>query len=172
MAAQPTDTASPAPGIPETSAPEPEPSTPAPVPPSDVPSIAATLEIPPAEPTPGDEAAGFAGIATAGAEGGEWDLLVAKVKEWFADGKLQRLWERWREPLRILLLFIALVLLLRLYGSVVRTIDAIPLVGGLLELVGLLVLVRFSLTHLVRAEERERLFSEWRHRWNDFRGRL
>lgn len=107
-----------------------------------------------------------------GEAGGEWDVLVRKVREWFANGELLRLWERWRDPLRLLLLVIGLVLLLRLYGSVVGTIDAIPLFGGLLELVGLVSVVRFSFTHLVRADQREEVLSDWQRRWKDFRGRF
>jgi hypothetical protein len=148
---------------------EPEPVPPPEPAPADVPSIATTLEIPPNKPIPaeGEVTAGMGGEA-----GGEWDVLMAKVKDWFANGELLQLWERWRDPLRLLLLVIGLVLLLRLYGSVVGTIDSIPLFGGLLELVGLLSLVRFSLTHLVRAEQREQVLSDWQRRWKDFRGRF
>ena len=38
--------------------------------------------------------------------------------------------------------------------------------GGLLELVGLITLTRFSLTRLGSARsDREQVFSEWRQRW-------
>ena len=67
--------------------------------------------------------------------------------------------------------FIGVVLLLRVYGSLINTLDSLPLVGGLLELVGLITLTRFSLTRLVRKSDREQVFSEWRQRWNDFRGK-
>ncbi len=63
------------------------------------------------------------------------------------------------------------MLLLRVYASLIDTLDSLPLVGGLLELVGLIALTRFSLTRLVRKSDREQVFSEWRQRWNDFRGK-
>jgi hypothetical protein len=97
---------------------------------------------------------------------------VAKVREWFANGELLRLWERWRDPLRTLLLLIGLILLLRLYGSVVGTIHSIPLIGGLLELVGLIVVARFSLTHLVRADQRTQILATWQRRWKELRERF
>ena len=97
---------------------------------------------------------------------------MAKVREWFANGELRHLWERWRDPLRVLLFLIGLILLLRLYGSVVGTIHAIPLIGRLLELVGLVHVVRFTLTHLVRSDERAQVLSTWQQRWTELRGRF
>ena len=63
------------------------------------------------------------------------------------------------------------VLALRLYARVVGTLDGIPLVSGLLELTGLIYLVWFSSTRLVRTSERERVLAEWKQRWQSFSGR-
>ncbi len=126
------------------------------------PGITATLEVPALEATAGG----------AGAEGGgEFDLLLEKIRDWFDSGELKAQWQRLQGPLKGLAILVGVVLLLRVYGSLIHTLDSLPLVGGLLELVGLITLTRFSLTRLVRKSDREQVFSEWRQRWNDFRGK-
>jgi hypothetical protein len=126
--------------------------------PADVPSIAATLEVPPLE------------RVSAQGEGGEWELLVEKVNAWFASGELQSRWQKIRGPLKGVAILIAMLLALRVYATVVGSIDGIPLVSGLLELTGLIALMRFALTKLVRRSEREQVFAVWKRRWEDFRG--
>jgi hypothetical protein len=39
-------------------------------------------------------------------------------------------------------------------------------------LVGLVYVVRFSLTHLVRADQRAQVLSTWQRRWMELRGKL
>jgi hypothetical protein len=129
-----------------------------------VPSIAATLEVPPTTPGAGPSDGGAPG------GGGEWEVLVGKIGDWFGSGELQRQWDRLRGPLRGVAYVLGLVLALRVYSSVVGTLDAIPLIGGLLELVGLIALSRFCLTKLVKTSEREKVIAGWRQRWNDFTG--
>ncbi|MEB3322104.1 MAG: CAAD domain-containing protein [Synechococcaceae cyanobacterium] len=133
--------------------------------PASEPGIAATLEVPPlpAGESPEGEAAGG---------GGEWELLVGKVRAWLGSGELQKFLSSIRGPLKGLAYLIALLLLLRVYGSVVGTIDGLPLIGGLLELVGLIAFTRFALSNLVRRSTREQTLADWQRRWNDFRGRV
>ena len=80
-------------------------------------------------------------------------------------------WQRFRGPLKGLAILIGVVLLLRVYASLIGTLDSLPLVGGLLELVGLIAVSRFTVTRLVRKSDREQVFADWSRRWNDFRGR-
>lgn len=136
-------------------APAAAPPTPEPAP---TPTIATTLEIPPA---PG---------ATP-AEGGEFDLLVEKLRTWFTEADIGGHWQKLRGPLKGFALLLVAVLALRLYARVVGTLDGIPLVSGLLELTGLIYLVWFSSTRLVRTSERERVLAEWKQRWQSFSGR-
>ncbi|MDM7953134.1 MAG: CAAD domain-containing protein [Cyanobium sp. CZS 25K] len=163
----------PAEATPEPVTPEPEPSLagpdpvaeapePVPAPGSEPePGITATLEVPP-----------LVGSADpAGEGGGEFDLLLQKIRDWFASGELQAQWQRFRGPLKGLAILIGVVLLLRVYASLIGTLDSLPLVGGLLELVGLIAVARFSATRLVRKSDREEVFADWSRRWNDFRGR-
>ncbi|MFM7393581.1 MAG: CAAD domain-containing protein [Cyanobium sp.] len=149
--------------------PEPEPSEPAPAPtfapafapPVATPSIAATLEAPPL-------AAGSGG--SVGEEGGEWDLLMGKVRAFLDGGSLQAWWDRLGGPLRGAGLLIGLVLVLRLYDALLDTLGDLPLVPRLLQLTGLIALVRFALTRLVRTEDREAVLNDWKRRWQRFRG--
>ncbi len=181
----------------EGSSPEPEPPQPPPTKPAELtepspaitgePSIAATLDVPPlTDPLPRTDARAPGSIdpqvepafssepseGVAGEGGGEWNLLVEKLNAWFASEDLRKQWESLRGPLRAAAILIGLVLLLRVYGSLVGTIDGIPVIGGLLELAGLIYLVRFSFKNLVRAREREQLISSWSNRWREFRGKV
>jgi hypothetical protein len=142
--------------------PEPTPPPPAPTPGAEEPSIAASLEVPPlpAGSHPTDQEGG-----------GEWELLTAKVRQWFGEGEAQKLLQSIGGPLRAVAYLVGLLLVLRVYRSVVGTIDSIPLVNGLLELVGLIALVRFALLRLVRRSEREQVLGALQTRWDDFRGR-
>lgn len=135
---------------------------PAPTAAADAPSIATSLEVPPLPvgSYPSEEGGG-----------GEWEILTAKVRQWFGEGEPQKLLNSIGGPLRAVAYLLGLLLVLRVYRSVVGTIDGIPLVSGLLELVGLIALVRFCLLRLVRRSEREQVLADLQKRWEDFRGR-
>ena len=126
----------------------------------------------PASPPPWRSRLLEAAAGGAGSEGGgEFDLLLEKIRAWFDSGELKAQWQRLQGPLKGLAILVGVVLLLRVYASLISTLDSLPLMGGLLELVGLITLTRFSLTRLVRKSDREQVFSGWRQRWNDFRGK-
>ena len=157
----------------EAPAPEPEPEPAAPEPTSapvaevpapvviDTPTVASTIEVPakaPVNPTPAEE-------------GGEWDLLVQKLRNWIASGQLQQQWQAARTPLSLLAGLIAVLLVLRVYSAVLGVLDSIPLLSGLLELAGLVAVIQFSLTRLVRSEDRREVIGGLKQRWKSFRGR-
>ena len=124
------------------------------------PTIASTIDVP--------------ASATAGADGdggGEWALLQEKVGAWLSSGQLQQQWRAARQPLSLLAGLIALLLVLRIYGALLGVLDSLPLIPGLLELVGVIVVVRFSLTRLVRSDERSSLIQGLQQRWKAFRGK-
>ena len=124
-----------------------------------MPSVASTIEVPASAP----------GGGTSG-EGGEWELLLEKLRQWIGSGQLQEQWQASRTPLILLAGLIALLLVLRLYGALLAVIDSLPLLPGLLELAGLIAVVQFSLTRLVRSEERRSLIQSLQQRWKSFRG--
>jgi hypothetical protein len=136
------------------------------------------LNAPPSPaPAPGERAGIAASLvvpplaSAAEGEGGEWDLLIAKLRAWFDGADLQGRWESLGGPLRTAGLLGAAVVLIRLYSALLETLGDLPLLPRLLQLVGLITLARFCLTSLVRSSDRERILSGWRATWNDFRGR-
>ena len=146
-------------------APEPpsEPATEAPAAPAviDTPTVASTIEVPAKSPV----------SPTATEEGGEWDLLVQKLRNWITSGQLQEQWQAARTPLSLLAGLIAVLLVLRVYSAVLGVLDSIPLLPGLLELAGLVAVVQFSLTRLVRSQDRREVIGGLKQRWKSFRGR-
>jgi hypothetical protein len=122
--------------------------------------IASTISVPPLE-----------GGARGEGEGGEFDLLISRVSAWLREQDLPARWEKLQGPLRGLALLLLALVLLRLYGALIDTLDSLPLVPRLLQLVGVVVLVKFSVINLVRTSDRERLISSWKQRWSTFRGR-
>ena len=143
---------------------------------------AAVLEEPPAAPEPEpanvwtpqvasttDVPASPAAVSSEG-EGGEWELLVEKVKQWIASGQLQQQWETARTPITLLAGLIAVLVVLRIYSSLLGVLDSLPLLPGLLELVGVISVVRFSLTRLVQSSDRHEVIDGMKQRWTSFRG--
>ena len=160
-AAEPTVEVAPEPE--PTPAPEPEPE---PVPAAEpvnawTPQVASTTDVP----------ASPAAVATANeGEGGEWELLVEKVKQWIASGQLQQQWQTARTPITLVAGLIGLLLVLRIYGALLGVVESVPLLPGLLELVGVISVVRFSLTRLVKSDDRHQVIDGLKQRWSSFRG--
>ncbi len=120
------------------------------------PSIAATLVIE-AEPQSG--------------EGGEWDLLLGKLRQWLDQNELNSLWAQARKPVTIFAGLVGLLLVLRVYSAVLGALDSLPLVPGLLELAGVVWAVRYGIPKLLRSSERERLLGGLSQSWKAFRGK-
>lgn len=138
------------------------------------PQVASTVEVP-ASPSPAPVIAAptpsGSSEAPSSEEGGEWDLLVSKLQSWLASGQLQEQWQAARTPLSLLAGLIALLLVLRIYGALLAVLDSIPLLPGLMELAGLIAVVQFALTKMVRSSDRSQVINGVRQRWQSFRGR-
>ena len=104
-------------------------------------------------------------------EGGEWDLLRHKVQEWLNTNQISELWQQAKLPVQILAALIVLILVLQIYGGIIRTIDAIPLAPGLLELAGLITFANFSVRKLVKTNERDKVVQQVRDLWIQVVGR-
>ena len=158
-AAEPTVEVAPEPE--PTPAPEPEPVAAAEPVNAWTPQVASTTDVP----------ASPAAVATANeGEGGEWELLVEKVKQWIASGQLQQQWQTARTPITLVAGLIGLLLVLRIYGALLGVVESVPLLPGLLELVGVISVVRFSLTRLVKSDDRHQVIDGLKQRWSSFRG--
>jgi hypothetical protein len=103
-------------------------------------------------------------------EGGEWNLLVEKLQQWWRSGELQNLWQQAKTPLTIALVVISVLLVLRVYAGLLAAVNSLPLVPGLLELVGLIWALRFGLPKVIRRSERDQLIAGLQRRWRSFSG--
>ena len=154
---EPTPTPEPTPAPTPEPVPTPTP-TPAPTPaPTPDPVIASTVSIPAQESTDQD--------------GGEWELLVGKVKDWLEQNDLAELWTKAQLPLRVVGGLIVFSLVSTVYAGVLNTINSIPLVPGLLELAGMIWLVNFALRNLIRNSDRDNFIKGVRSTWSRVTGR-
>ena len=139
----------------------PVPTVPVPTVPT-VPTVATTIDLP---------ARGGSTGASPTAEGGEWALLLSKLESWLAGGQLQAQLQAARTPFALVAGLIAVLVVLQIYGALLAVIDSFPLAPGLLELVGLVAVVRFGLVKLVRSQERRALIEGLQQRWKAFQGK-
>ena len=125
----------------------------------EIPQVASTTDVPA---SPGDSAPED--------QGGEWQLLVEKVKHWVESGQLQQQWSTARRPITWLAGFIGLLIVLRIYGAVLGVVESLPLLPGLMELLGVISIVRFSLIRLAKSSDRHEVIDGLKQRWSSFRG--
>ena len=107
---------------------------------------------------------------TSPSEGGEWELLTSKIKDWFDANDIGEQINRARQPLRLLAYVIGLLLVLKVYSGLLGAIGTVPLAPRLLELVGLCTVISFSATRLVRSNARREVIDGLRQRWAAFSG--
>ena len=121
------------------------------------PLIASTIEIPAQGPS--DEG------------GGEWDLLVGKIRTWLNSDDPTALWSRLQLPLKVVGGLIIFLLVSRIYNGILGTIDSLPLAPGLLELAGLIWVLNFALKNLVRSGDRKQFTEAIGTAWARVTGR-
>ena len=133
------------------------------------PSVATTLSVE-ASAAPLLAQAESGGDGPNSGEGGEWELLLQKLREWLNQGQLQSLWAQASKPVTLLAALVGVLLVLRIYGALLGAIESLPLVPGLLELAGVVWMVRYGVPKLLRSSEREQLLGGLSKRWKSFRG--
>ena len=124
-------------------------------------------------PTPLDPRAGVSHVLEIPPDpqqGGEWQLLLAKLRAWWASGELQGLWLRSKRPLTLLVGLLIVVAVLQVGSGVLDAVGSVPLLSGLLELVGLVWVVRHGVPRLLRRQDRQQLLADLNQRWQAFRG--
>ena len=109
--------------------------------------------------------------APGGDAGGEWQVLRDRLAAAAGDLDAERLWAQLRLPLRGAALLLAAVIVLKLYGAILATIASVPTLSGLLELVGLIALARFSAGHLLRRVDRDQTLAALAERWRGLLGK-
>jgi hypothetical protein len=103
-------------------------------------------------------------------QGGEWQLLVAKLRAWWDSGELQSLWLGSRRPLTLLVGLLVALSVVQVGSAVLEAVGSVPLLPGLLELVGLVWVLRHGAPRLLRSQDRHRLLTDLNQRWRVFRG--
>ncbi len=103
-------------------------------------------------------------------DGGEWDLLSSRVKQFFEANNLQDQWQSLRQPLFLLGGLIVVILTMRIYGGILDAIATVPLAPRLFQLVGTFYAVWFAATRLIRAEERKKISANVNDLWTSLRG--
>ena len=104
-------------------------------------------------------------------EGGEWDLLSSKLRQWWTENDLADQWQRLRQPLMLIAGLIVFILALRIYGGILDAIATVPLAPRLFELVGVVYATWFATTQLVRSEERRKFSARFSDLLSSIRGR-
>ena len=103
-------------------------------------------------------------------DGGEWDLLSNRIKQFFEANNLQDQWQSLRQPLFLLGGLIVVILTTRIYGGILDAIATVPLAPRLFQLVGTFYAVWFAATRLIRAEERKKISANVNDLWTSLRG--
>ena len=103
-------------------------------------------------------------------DGGEWDLLSNRIKQFFEANNLQDQWQSLRQPLFLLGGLIVVILTMRIYGGILDAIATVPLAPRLFQLVGTFYAVWFAATRLIRAEERKKISANLNDLWTSLRG--
>jgi hypothetical protein len=108
---------------------------------------------------------------TSSDRGGEWDLLVEKIKAWIDSQELGSVWSQAQLPLRLIGGLILFVIVSTVYSGILGTINKVPLAPGLLELTGVIWLLNYARCNLVRSSDRKRVINSIGSTWNKFVGR-
>ena len=103
-------------------------------------------------------------------DGGEWDLLSSRIKQFFEANNLQDQWQSLRQPLFLLGGLIVVILTMRIYGGILDAIATVPLAPRLFQLVGTFYAIWFAATRLIRAEERKKISANVNDLWTSLRG--
>ncbi len=125
-------------------------------------SIPAT-PTPKQEPDKGDKAKERALIA-------EKVRNLFKMNTWFKPNNQANQLQQVRQFAVLVAWLIALVIFVRVYGGILLIIESVPLAPSLFEMAGIIWLAWFSVTRLIRSQDRQEVISSVRSRWHAFSG--
>ena len=97
-------------------------------------------------------------------------MLKEKVSSLIASTDLKNIWSQLQTPIRVIGVLIGVIVVLKVYGGIIGTIESMPLVAGLLELVGLIWFSSFLLSNLLRSSDRSKMIEQLRSRWKNITG--
>ena len=123
----------------------------------------------PATPTPKQE-------PDKGDKAKERALLAEKVRNlfklstWFKPNNQANQLQQVRQLAVLVAWLIALVIFVRVYGGILLIIESVPLAPSLFEMAGIIWLAWFSITRLIRSQDRQEVIFSVRSRWHAFSG--
>lgn len=117
-----------------------------------------------AEPVVKEKSNNQSSIANQPEDGGEWEILVQKTRDWLNQIKLKTSRKSLIQATLSLAGIFLLVVVFSTYGKILNTISVVPLAPRLLELVGFIWIITFSSTKLLRKKDREKVFSDLKDR--------
>jgi len=99
----------------------------------------------------------------------EWRVFIRKIQAWLGreknlSGQLNYL----INPSKLIIGLGVLAICLKAYTTILKAASEIPLAPTLFEVIGTLSLLRFSITRLLRKQDRQQFFSEVSGRWRAF----
>ena len=103
-------------------------------------------------------------------EGGEWELLTGKILNWWEQKNISSQIGKLTQALVIGAGVFGLVVILKIYGRLLGAISQIPLAPNLLELAGIIWVMCFVSTKLVRAKDRNEFIAGVVDRWQKLLG--
>ncbi len=103
-------------------------------------------------------------------EGGEWDLLSRKIKTWWEGQQSSTNWNQLVQPALIAIGLVLAITTFKIYGRLLNSIDQFPLASGLFELTGIIWMIKFTTSNLLRSNDRQSLLDRTKNRWRNFIG--
>ena len=99
----------------------------------------------------------------------EWKVVLNKIQAWLgATRKISDQLDEFFNPSILILVLGVIAICLKAYSTILNAIDDIPLAASIFEVIGTLWLTRFSITRLLRKQDRQEFFSEANRRWRNF----
>ena len=99
----------------------------------------------------------------------EWKVVLNKIQAWLGTTKkISDQLDEFFNPSILILVLGVIAICLKAYSTILNAIDDIPLAASIFEVIGTLWLTRFSITRLLRKQDRQEFFSEANRRWRNF----
>ena len=99
----------------------------------------------------------------------EWKVVLNKIQAWLGTTKkISDQLDEFFNPSILILVLGVIAICLKAYSTILNAIDDIPLAASIFEVIGTLWLTRFSITRLLREQDRQELFAEAYKRWRNF----
>ena len=99
----------------------------------------------------------------------EWKVVLNKIQGWLGTTKkFSDQLDEFFNPSILILVLGVIAICLKAYSTILNAIDDIPLAASIFEVIGTLWLTRFSITRLLRKQDRQEFFSAANRRWRTF----